>query len=66
MRVEADAEDRRGRRVALTDAGRALLAAAVPVWRRVHAEVDAEVEAARRAASAARCGALSAGQGTSR
>jgi DNA-binding MarR family transcriptional regulator len=39
-------EDRRSRRMALTDAGRALLAEAVPVWRRVHAEVDAEVEAA--------------------
>ncbi|HET9069549.1 MAG TPA: MarR family transcriptional regulator [Amaricoccus sp.] len=39
-------EDRRSRRMALTGAGRALLAEAVPVWRRVHAEVDAEVEAA--------------------
>ena len=39
-------EDRRSRRVALTDAGRDLLAAAVPVWRAVHAAVDAEVAAA--------------------
>ena len=39
-------EDRRSRRVALTDAGRTLLAAAVPAWRRVHAGVDAEMEAA--------------------
>jgi len=64
VRAEAG-EDRRSRRVALSDAGRALLAAAVPVWREVHAEIDAEVEAAggdlRRA-----LGALSGGQGTSR
>jgi DNA-binding MarR family transcriptional regulator len=45
VRSEAG-EDRRSRRVALTDAGRALLGAAVPVWAFVHAEVDAEVEAA--------------------
>ena len=37
VRVGTDAKDRRGRRAVLTDAGRALLAAAVPVWRRVHA-----------------------------
>jgi len=64
VRSEAG-EDRRSRRVALTDAGRALLAQAVPVWRAVHAEVDAEVEAAggslRRALAA-----LSEGQGTRR
>ena len=44
--VGAGRSDRRSRGLALTDAGRALLAAAVPVWRRVHAEVDAEVAAA--------------------
>ncbi|MFO1142243.1 MAG: MarR family transcriptional regulator [Amaricoccus sp.] len=33
--------DRRSRGLALTDAGRALLAAAVPVWRSTHAEIDA-------------------------
>jgi DNA-binding MarR family transcriptional regulator len=57
-------EDRRSRRLALTDAGRALLAAAVPVWREVHAEVDREVEAAANLRAA--LDALSAGQGTSR
>jgi DNA-binding MarR family transcriptional regulator len=35
-----DADDRRSRRLQLTPAGRALLARAVPVWRRRHAEVD--------------------------
>jgi DNA-binding MarR family transcriptional regulator len=38
--VMVDAADRRGRRLRLTSAGRALLARAVPVWRRTHAEVD--------------------------
>ncbi len=35
-----DANDRRSRRLKLTRAGRALLARAVPVWRRTHAEID--------------------------
>ena len=65
VRVATDETDRRGRRAALTDAGRALLAGAVPVWRRVHAEVDAEVAAAEGSLRGA-LDALSAGQGTSR
>lgn len=39
--VSVDAKDRRGRRAALTDAGRALLAAATPVWVAEHAAVEA-------------------------
>jgi DNA-binding MarR family transcriptional regulator len=35
-----DGEDRRGRRLKLTPAGRALLARAVPVWQQTHAAVD--------------------------
>jgi DNA-binding MarR family transcriptional regulator len=35
-----DPKDRRNRRLALTEAGRALLAKAVPIWREVHAEVE--------------------------
>jgi DNA-binding MarR family transcriptional regulator len=35
-----DPKDRRNRRLALTEAGRALLAEAVPIWRAVHAEVE--------------------------
>lgn len=43
VRVLVDPDDRRGRRIAITDAGRDALAAAVPVWRRTHDEVDALV-----------------------
>jgi DNA-binding MarR family transcriptional regulator len=38
--VAADDADKRMRRLTLTPAGRALLGAAVPVWRRTHAEID--------------------------
>ena len=35
--------DRRNRLLALTDAGRTLLAAATPIWRETHAEIEAEL-----------------------
>jgi len=38
--VEPDPKDRRSRRLALTEAGHAVLAAAVPIWTAVHAEVE--------------------------
>ena len=38
--VMVDAADRRSRRLKLTPAGLALLARAVPVWRRTHAEIE--------------------------
>ena len=38
--IVPDADDRRSRRLHLTDAGRDLLKAAVPVWRSTHDEVD--------------------------
>ena len=38
--VTVDNSDRRSRRLKLTAAGRGLLAHAVPVWRRTHAEID--------------------------
>jgi DNA-binding MarR family transcriptional regulator len=38
--VMIDADDRRSRRLKLTGAGRALLARAVPVWRRTHSEME--------------------------
>src|SRR5271169_6209895 len=41
--VKVDAADRRTRRLALTSAGRALLAAAVPIWRETHAAVESLV-----------------------
>jgi DNA-binding MarR family transcriptional regulator len=40
VKVAVDAADKRGRRLTLTPAGRALLAAAVPVWKRTHAAID--------------------------
>jgi DNA-binding MarR family transcriptional regulator len=43
VRVLVDPQDRRGRRIEITDAGRDALAAALPVWRRTHDEVDALV-----------------------
>ncbi|MFY9735600.1 MAG: MarR family transcriptional regulator [Rhodoplanes sp.] len=38
--VTVDKEDRRSRRLTLTPAGRALLMAAVPVWKKTHAAVE--------------------------
>jgi DNA-binding MarR family transcriptional regulator len=38
--IVPDKDDRRSRRLHLTEAGRDLLKAAVPVWRRTHDEVD--------------------------
>ncbi|OYU49430.1 MAG: MarR family transcriptional regulator [Rhizobiales bacterium PAR1] len=40
---ETDEKDRRNRRLQITDAGRALLLAALPVWRSEHAALDAEL-----------------------
>jgi len=41
LTVAIDPEDRRGRRLVLTDAGRAALSAAMPVWTKTHAEIEA-------------------------
>src|SRR5438552_3508445 len=41
--VSADPDDRRSRRIALTDAGMALLAEAAPIWERLHAEIEAQL-----------------------
>jgi len=38
--IEVDPEDRRSRLLRLTSEGRALLASAVPIWRKTHAQVD--------------------------
>jgi DNA-binding MarR family transcriptional regulator len=40
MTIAIASEDRRSRALALTPAGRALLAKAVPVWRRTHGELE--------------------------
>lgn len=41
--VVVDASDRRGRRVALTEAGRTVLAKATTVWIREHAALESEI-----------------------
>ena len=50
LTVAADEKDRRSRRLALTDAGQALLASAVGVWQSTHGEVEARVPGANGAA----------------
>jgi DNA-binding MarR family transcriptional regulator len=40
VQVRADPDDRRNRRLELTASGRALLAAAAPVWKRTHAATE--------------------------
>ncbi|WP_210217031.1 MarR family winged helix-turn-helix transcriptional regulator [Rhizobium sp. NFR07] len=43
VKSDVDPKDRRGRLLTLTDAGMAMLSAAVPIWTRVHAEIDQEL-----------------------
>ncbi|MBC7135680.1 MarR family winged helix-turn-helix transcriptional regulator [Oceanibaculum nanhaiense] len=40
VEILIDPKDKRSRRLVLTDAGRALLAEAVPIWEKNHAEID--------------------------
>jgi DNA-binding MarR family transcriptional regulator len=40
VKVSIDKEDKRGRRLTITAAGRALLSKAFPLWTRAHAEID--------------------------
>jgi DNA-binding MarR family transcriptional regulator len=44
VEVRVDSYDRRGRLLALTDAGRTLLRKAVPLWKREHAAIDRGLE----------------------
>ncbi len=43
VKTETDPKDRRGRLLTLTEAGMAMLSAALPIWTRVHGEIDAEL-----------------------
>jgi DNA-binding MarR family transcriptional regulator len=45
LRVEVDPADRRARRIVLTQAGMARVAAALPIWTRTHAAIDADLPA---------------------
>jgi DNA-binding MarR family transcriptional regulator len=40
VKIAIDKTDRRGRRLTLTEAGRALLVAAMPIWTQTHAAID--------------------------
>lgn len=40
VKITVDEKDQRGRRLALTDEGRTLMAHAVPIWRQTHADLD--------------------------
>jgi DNA-binding MarR family transcriptional regulator len=46
VKVTVDAHDRRSRRLILTTAGREALAAAAPIWKRTHAQVERLLRAA--------------------
>ena len=46
LQTAVDPADRRGRLLSLTDAGRAVLGSAVPIWRQTHGEVDRLLEQA--------------------
>jgi DNA-binding MarR family transcriptional regulator len=43
VKTQTDPKDRRGRLLTLTETGMAMLSAALPIWTRVHAEIDAEL-----------------------
>jgi DNA-binding MarR family transcriptional regulator len=43
VKVSVDKEDRRGRLLVITPAGRALLNKAFPVWKKTHAQAETEI-----------------------
>jgi DNA-binding MarR family transcriptional regulator len=43
VEIRPDPNDRRGRRIALTQDGLALISAAYPIWEQTHREVEAEL-----------------------
>jgi DNA-binding MarR family transcriptional regulator len=47
VKVAADEEDRRARRMSLTEAGKRLVAEAIPLWREEHAKLERELTAGR-------------------
>jgi len=59
VKVTVDRADRRSRRLTLTPAGRASLAAAVPVWKRTHAAIERRLARPDAEALRADLGALS-------
>lgn len=66
LRTEIDARDRRARLLYLTAAGRAVLAEAVPIWQRVHADlVNALSDADQLRSELTRLASLSRVEGAS-
>ena len=51
IKTVGDPKDRRLRRVALTEAGREVLAEALPIWRALHGVIDAEFSSAAAGAT---------------
>lgn len=43
VKVSVDQEDKRGRRLALTTKGRALVSKAFPIWRQTHAQTERQL-----------------------
>ena len=43
LKIVVDASDRRSRRLVLTTSGKQLLAKAVPIWKKVHAEIEKDL-----------------------
>ena len=46
VKIKVDPQDRRSRRLVLTDAGRAVLAAAAPIWKRTHVRTERALKTA--------------------
>jgi len=46
VKVAVDPADKRGRRLSLTPKGRALLVAALPIWKETHAAIERRLEGA--------------------
>jgi len=59
VEIASGATDRRNRLLSLTDAGRALLASAMPVWEKTHGEVESRLGELDPARLRAALGALS-------
>ena len=56
VKVAVDRQDKRGRRLIITAAGRALVAKAYPVWKEAHAETERQSPASAPTLCAARYG----------
>src|SRR3546814_17347166 len=65
VETTVDKADRRGRRLRLTQAGQEVLQAAVPIWRRTHAEVDRDLAATGAAPDTLRQGLRAIARGSS-